>query len=111
EGLDVHVRGRPGEPGRKRERDRELRLDDRDPKTLSRGILALLACSALLPGSTAAASRETHLVYTRDLGATRSAVWIADGEGRHPRRLAAGNYGLVAPRGNLVAIDRGENDV
>jgi hypothetical protein len=65
----------------------------------------------LLPGSTAAASRETHLVYTRDFGTKRSAVWIADGEGRHTRRLAAGNYGLVAPQGDVVAIDRGENDV
>ena len=65
----------------------------------------------LLPGSTAAASRETHLVFTRDFGTKRVAVWIADGEGRHAHRLAAGNYGVISPRGDVVAIDRGENDL
>lgn len=50
-------------------------------------------------------------MYTRDFGTKRSAVWIADGDGRGQHRLAAGNFGVVSPRGDLVAIDRGENDL
>jgi hypothetical protein len=71
--------------------------------------LALLACALLLSGSAAGAGRETHLVYTRDFGSRQSAVWIADGEGRHRHRLAAGNEGLVSPQGDVVAVGRGEN--
>jgi hypothetical protein len=62
-----------------------------------------------VPGATAAADRETHLVFTRAFGTTHSAVWIADGEGRRPHRLAPGNYGVVSPRGDVVAIDCGRN--
>jgi Tol biopolymer transport system component len=50
-------------------------------------------------------------VYTRDFGTMRSAVWIADGDGRRTHRLAAGNFGVISPQGDVVAIDRGENDV
>jgi Tol biopolymer transport system component len=50
-------------------------------------------------------------VYSRDFGTKRSAVWIADGDGRRQHRLAAGNYGLVSPQGDVVAIDRGKNDL
>ena len=70
-----------------------------------------LALAVLLPGSATGASRETHLVYTQDYGTKRSAVWIADGDGGRRHRLAAGNFGVVSPRGDLVAIDRGENDL
>jgi hypothetical protein len=73
---------------------------------------AFAACLALttFPGSTVAARFATHLVYTRDLG-TKHDVWIANGDGRGARRLAAGLYGLVSPRGDVVAIYRGTNDL
>jgi hypothetical protein len=64
-----------------------------------------------VPGATAAAGRETHLVFIRDFGTKRSAVWIADGEGRRPHRLAAGSFGVVSPRGDVVAVARGKNDL
>jgi hypothetical protein len=50
-------------------------------------------------------------VYTRDFGTKRSVVWIADADGRHQHRLAGGNYGLVSPQGDVVAVDRGKNDL
>src|SRR2546423_9288608 len=71
--------------------------------------VAFAACLALtaFPGSTVAARFATHLVYTRDFGTKHDAVWIANGEGRGIRRLSAGHYGLVSPRGDVVAVSRG----
>src|SRR5207302_8091652 len=111
EDLDVHVRRRGGEPGRERGRDRDLRLVDHDPQALTGRFLLLVGCALLLPGATRAATGETHLVYTRNFGTKRSVVWIADGDGRRQHRLAAGNHGLVSPQGDVVAIDRGKNDL
>jgi hypothetical protein len=48
-------------------------------------------------------------VYSQHYGTKRSLVWIADADGRGRHRLARGNYGLVSPQGDVVAVDRGKN--
>jgi Tol biopolymer transport system component len=65
--------------------------------------LALLALAA----ATAAPGPERQaLVYTRAFALPNEAVWIADVEGRRPRKLVRGWGGRLSPDGRWVAFQR-----
>jgi hypothetical protein len=78
------------------------------------GRAALFAAAALLfaacgtGGDVApvAAVPAKHLVYTRAFAKPQQAVWIGDVRGARMRRLARGDFGLVAPDGRTIAISR-----
>ena len=66
--------------------------------------LALLAVSL---SAAAAAGPERHaIVYTRGFGLPNEAVWIADVDGRRPRRLVAGWGGRLSPDSRWLAFQR-----
>lgn len=73
-------------------------------------LLALIAL-LLVPHRDQSPPVERHLVYTRDVGLRTQAIWIADADGRRPRRLVRGQMGLVSPDGTLVAFERASNDL
>ena len=69
---------------------------------------AVLALAALVVAGAAPAERvEWRLVYTK--GVDLETIWIADADGRHPRRLVRGFAGFVSPDGRSVAFRRGRH--
>ena len=69
---------------------------------------AVLALAALATAGAAPADRiEGRLVYTKGVGL--ETIWIADADGRHPRRLVRGSAGFVSPSGESVAFQRGRH--
>jgi Tol biopolymer transport system component len=71
---------------------------------------APLLCAALFLtgcGSGASSAPERHLVFMRGLATRGQALWIADADGGHERRLVApADYGVVSPDGRRVAFAR-----
>ena len=60
-------------------------------------------CSEIVIDTSVEQARdERHLVYTR-----ADAVWIADADGRHARRLVRGRAPLISPDGRRVLFRRG----
>jgi dipeptidyl aminopeptidase/acylaminoacyl peptidase len=47
-----------------------------------------------------------HLVYSKGQAWPNHTIWIGDVDGRNMRRLTRGEYGLVSPRGDVIAITR-----
>ena len=69
-------------------------------------LAAATALSAAACGGGGKTSRpiQHHLVYVRGTGVNVATVWIADVDGRHPRRLGTGVAGVLSPDGTTVAI-------
>jgi WD40 repeat protein len=66
---------------------------------------ALLAAMAIGGGAVASASApqsKSYIAYTS--GGNSSSVWIANANGRDPRRIAAGDGALISPNGADLAI-------
>jgi Tol biopolymer transport system component len=75
-----------------------------------RALAILLAAAALLPScerERAEPAGGRFLVYTRNLGSSRQAVWIARVDGTHARLLVRhGIFGAVSPDGRWVAYNK-----
>lgn len=71
-------------------------------------LLLATACGGSGGGSetTRVQPSERHLVYIRGGSPAAATVWIADVDGAHPRRLAAGATGVLSPDGRTVAVAR-----
>src|SRR5207237_9297237 len=82
---------------------------------LSRGDRRMAAIASVCLLSTGAAgcrerhiAPERHLVFVRATTPANAAVWIADENGRHARRLTRGYKAVVSPDGRTVAVGRGD---
>ena len=63
--------------------------------------IALAACSG-----TSATPAKHHLVFVRGASRSTTSVWIADANGRSPRKLTRGFAGILSPDGRTVAVTR-----
>jgi hypothetical protein len=67
--------------------------------------LALAACGGGAK-KTAPKPADRHLVYVAGDTPATANVWIADVNGRHPRRLTRGAEAVLSPDGRTVAVER-----
>ena len=68
--------------------------------------MVALALLAVVLSAAAAGPERRALVYTRAVDLPSEAVWIADADGRRPRRLVSGWGGVISPDGRWVAFQR-----
>jgi hypothetical protein len=67
--------------------------------------LAALVCAGCVRDSEPEPIRR-YLVYSKGPEWPNHTIWIGDVDGRKMRRLTRGEYGLVSPRGEVIAITR-----
>lgn len=70
---------------------------------------ALLAAAVICAGCVRDSEPEPirrYLVYSKGPAWPNHTIWIGDVDGRNMRRLTRGEYGLVSPDGELIAITR-----
>ncbi len=69
--------------------------------------LAAVAASLGVVPAAAGSGNSTGLAYLTGGNSGRGAVWIANANGAHPRKLTAGAIPALAPSGALIAVTNG----